>query len=71
MWHYAVPQQCTQLLSLITWKIGNATSKLLDLPKETPRQNDVSVCWSWIHMIRYQEEMDEVKMQLLNVQAQF
>ena len=43
MWHYAVPQQCTQLLSLITWKIGNATSKLLDLPKETPRQNDVSV----------------------------
>lgn len=43
MWHYAVPQQCTKLLSLTTWKIGNATNKLLDLPKEIPRQNDVSV----------------------------
>lgn len=71
MRHYAVPQQCTKLLSLITWKIGNATDKLLDLPKEIPRQNDVSVTLLVLDTYDKIPGRDEVKMQLLNLQAQF
>lgn len=71
MWHYAVTQQCTKLLPLITWKIGNATDKLLDLPKEIPRQNDVSVTLLVLDTYDKIPGRDEVKMQLLNLQAQF